>query len=254
MLAGVIIYESHNIKSTFENFNAGYRSLSVEGLPLQLTVQQLVVNSPFGRVMALSFMWSAEDVATGLIWRDKFETLGTVMMNTVAVRTIPDWLSESTASIPTSVHGLSRTHNLREMSDDVSAIICSALEKMPSDPGTMFSIHQLRGSSASKNSGSVFGSRVPHFMLEILGFATIEENRDNSIKWATETWEAINQMDNGTVLPQAYISLDHLGLDSDRVPLSRTYGSNDEVVLALKREYDQMNIFDLSVPRLKDYL
>lgn len=44
--------------------------------------------------MALGFMWSAELIAIGLIWPDKFETLlGTwySLLNTVAVRTIWDW-------------------------------------------------------------------------------------------------------------------------------------------------------------------
>jgi hypothetical protein len=214
----------------------------------------MVVNSPHGKAMGLGFMWSSEDVATGATWLAKFETLGTVLMNTVAVTKIPDWLHASAAFIPTNVFGKSRTHNLRELSSEVAAMIGSSLEKMPSDSATMFSIHELRGPSAVENAKSVFATRVPHFMLEILGIASTKENRDKSLEWATEIWKAVGQMDNDILLPGTYISLDPQDLPSDSFPLSKIYGSNDQEVLSLKRKYDPDNVFDLAVPRLKNYL
>lgn len=251
MLAGIIIYDSHDIKSTFEAFNVGYRRFSPDEIPPQLTVQQLIVNSPHGRVMVLSFMWSSEDTATGSIWLKKFETLGNVVMNTVAVQSLPEWMAQSTASVPPRVYGTGRTHNIREMNSDISAILGTALENMPTDPGTMLSLHQLRGPSAKDTPGSLFASRFPHYMLEVLGFASLKENKEDSVNWATGVWETVSRMDSNIVLPQAYISLDHMGQDPNHAALSRVYGANDGALLALKREYDPKNVFDLAIPRIK---
>jgi hypothetical protein len=214
----------------------------------------MVINSPYGRVMALGFMWSSDDHDTAKIWLAKFEALGTVLMNTVAATLIHDWLNASSAFVPKGVYGSSRTHNLREMGSEASAIIGSALEKMPSDPAAMLSVHQLRGSSAKETSNSVFGTRDPHFMLEILGYASTKEDRSKNVEWAVETWEAIGQIGNDIVLPGAYISLEPPGLNADQAPLSRIYGTNDGEVLALKRKFDPTNTFDLAVPRLKGYM
>ena len=83
-------------------------------------------------------------------------------------------------------------------------------------------------------------------MLKIFIFATTEGNGNNSINWATKTREAITLI--------TYIYLNHPGLNSDHVPLSRTYGPNDGLVLTMKREYDLMVILNPSIPRFTKYM
>lgn len=214
----------------------------------------MVVNSPFGRVMAISFMWSSEDFESGKIWQAKFEGQGTVLMNTVAVTNIPDWQHAANEHLAKTVYGSSRSTNLREMNEEVTAVIGSALEKMPSDPAAFFSIHQLRGPSAVSNSRSVFGTRDPHFMLEILGCSMEEEDREKSVQWAAEISKSISEVKSDVILPGTYISLDPSVLSIDRLSLAKIFGSNDQEVLSLKRQYDSKNIFDLAVPRLSSFL
>lgn len=254
IFAGNLIYDSSDIKTMFTKFNTEYQKLSAEGLPTQLSVQQMVVNSPHGRLFGIGFMWSSEDVETGQIWVKKFESLGTVIMNTVAVTTIPVWLNAIAAMCPTKLCGQSRTHNLRHITEEVSEIIGSGLEIMPSNPATMFSIHELRGPSVSLNEESVFGTRVPHFMLEILGCALKEEDREECLQWGNNIWKAIHQTDRDNILPTTYISLDPPGESPGQIPLSKIFGSNYLDVLALKQEYDSKNTFDLAVPRLNEHL
>lgn len=60
-------------------------------------------------------------------------------------------------------------------------LLGAALIEMPSDPVTMFTIHQLRGPSVAPDNNSVFAMREPHFMLEIMGCVTREESRHTFI-------------------------------------------------------------------------
>lgn len=254
VFGGVIMYDSKDISSVFQNFNAGYQELATKGLPLELTVQQMFFNALPGRVYGIGFMWSSDDMESGHIWCQRMAALGPVVMNTVKAIAIPEWLGATAGLVPSSVYGSSQTHNVRKMSNQVTDIIGRHLQRMPSDPATMFSIHELRGHSAHANNESVFGTREPHFMLEIIGCSTDPENREASLQWALHFWKDLHQVDRDNLLPGAYISLDPLGQEPGQVGLSRIYGSNDRELLALKQEFDSENVFDLAVPRLKNYI
>lgn len=202
--------------------------------------------------MGVSFMWSSEDVDTGRVWLEKFLALGQVLMSTVNVTKIPEWLDGLSSLAPKAEYGSGCTHNIRKISSKMAGILGNYLERMPSNPGAMLSFHQLRGKSASPDPKSVFGTREPHFMVEILGLALIEDNREDTVRWANEVWEAINRSDEDIILPTAYISVDLPS--SGQIPLSRIYGSNGKEVLSLKDQYDRDNFFDLAVPILANYI
>ncbi len=212
----------------------------------------MVVNSPHGKAVLAVFAWSSEDVEAGRGWLAKIEALGTVAMSTVAVTSVPDWMESLSGMVPPSVHGSSRTHSFRQVSDELTDIVAKSFENMPDDPVTMFTIHELRGPSAAPDEESVFASREPHFMFEILGTTLLEENREKSLAWADGLWKNLSLADNRNRLPGTYISLDHS--IPGQVPLSKLYGSNAKDVVALKKEYDSGNVFDLAVPRLEDYI
>lgn len=165
----MLILASQDIGATFKTFNAAFEELSAKGLPSELVLQQLVVNSPQGRAICISFTWSSEDIETGRTWLSKVEALVPVAMNGVMETTIPDWLNANTALVPESVHGVSCSHNVRKITSEVAAIIGDSLAEMSNDAGCMLTIHELKGPSATPHKNSVYGNRDPHFMLEILG-------------------------------------------------------------------------------------
>lgn len=216
-------------------------------------MQQIVVNSPYGRALVFSFTWSSEDIEAGRAWLSKCEAFGTVVMNTVAETTIPEVHKEADTMVPPALFGSSRTHSLREMTEEATAAASPFLEKMPSDPGTMLVVHQLRGPSAMPTKESVFGSREPHFMLEIIGSTTTIGARESSVQWANGMWEALNETNRKNILPGTYISLDPPGESPGQIPLSKIFGSYGSDLVALKQEYDATNVFDLAFPRLADY-
>jgi hypothetical protein len=256
ILAGAIFFDSQNISETFKRYNAGYDALLSKGLPPVLTTQQTVVNTPYGRLFGILFSWHSDDLELGREWAAKIEKLGgTVIMNSVAENELPDWMEANSKIVPAFVYGFSRTHSLRRISSDVAEIIGKYLEKMPSDSATMFSIHELRPSiSTEADDTSVFGTREPHFMLEILGVAAKEENRAESMDWAFEAWKNLGTINQENILPGTYISLDSSGLAPGEVPLSKIYGPYAREVVSLKEKYDAENVFEFAVPILKNYL
>jgi len=122
-----LFYASRDLIATLKSFNAGYEALSADGLPPQLTINQTVVNTPQGRTFGVHFAWNSEDETTGKHWLQKIEALGHIVMNMVAVTTIPAWIYGTTKFTPTCFYGEGRTRNIRQMTDEVNDIIARKL-------------------------------------------------------------------------------------------------------------------------------
>jgi hypothetical protein len=112
----------------------GYQALSAGGVPTQLTLNQVLVNTPHGRTFGVICVWSSEDETTGRRWLKKVEALGTIIMNMVAMTSIPDWIRGTAKFTPPGFHGEGRTRNIRQMTDEITDIIARSFEKMPADP------------------------------------------------------------------------------------------------------------------------
>ncbi|KAL3492135.1 hypothetical protein BJX62DRAFT_250878 [Aspergillus germanicus] len=253
-LAGPIVFDSTDIAKTFIDFSTAYTNLlDTEGLPPQLTVQPIVFNSPNGRALAALFAWSGSEteLSQGQRWADTISSLAPCTMNLVAPTTIPEWLAGN-AHFPTSAYGSSWTHNLARIPQNVAEVIGRNIARLPSDPASMFSLHQLRGRSVEglgAGEDSVFATREPHYMLEILGYATVASAQKEAEKWAAQMAAEIEQVDPGNVLPTTYISLYNAARGgSPGIVLDKVYGLKAEVVKALKAKFDPENLFRLAVP------
>ena len=244
----MIIFGAQDLPSTYESFNASYQTLLEEGIPLELDVQQFVINSPHGKAFAIGVVWASDDHDTGRVWIAKIEALGAVVMNTIAPQTMSEYVEAMGSQVATSSYGSARSINVRRWTKKTTEIISKGLDKMPSSTGTAFSLHELRGPSAAPNADSVFGTREPHFMLEFLSMVDREEDVADSEEWAISLKNEILQKDSENVLPGTYLSVTPPG----DVPLSKIYGpdSNYQTVLNLKQKYDPQNVFNLGLPRL----
>jgi hypothetical protein len=245
-LAGEILFDTKNITKSLVDYNVGYQKLLDSGLPSELSVQQMAFNAPATKLYGISVMWSSDDFARGRYWVEKLACLGIMVANTVSIHNVSDWMAASGA-MPLNVYGSARTHNLRQITPQVAEIIGHYITEMPSNPATVFSIHQLRGPSAAPKQDSVFATREPHYMLEILGYATVAEDRRKAEKWANDFAMALEESGEGNILPTRYISLDG---SAEAYSISRLFGSNTQEVIALKKEYDPNHVFKLTVPSL----
>ncbi|CRG83597.1 hypothetical protein PISL3812_00951 [Talaromyces islandicus] len=254
LLTGIIFYDSQDINKTFCDYNVKYQEICMLGLPKQLSLQQMVVNGPPGRVFAVAFTWSSENIEEGGRWCDKIASLGAVITNTVELTTIPNWYAGNATLIPPSMYGSFRTHSVREMTQEVTECIGRALENMPKDPGTMLSIHQLRTLSETPASPSVFATRESHFMLEIVGCATKTENAERSEQWAVDVWEDVRKTNANNLLDRTYISLAYVDGPLQLDTLTKYFGGHTCNILTTKKNYDPENVFGLTVPRLGNLL
>jgi hypothetical protein len=243
------LYDSQDIGATFTKFNVAYESLQAGGIPSELSVQQVAFNAPPGRLFGVIIAWISDDVEEGQRWVKKIAGLGSVVMNTAAATTIAGWMAGNEALVPATLYGTSCTHSFSRITDAAVTIV-DHLEKLPSDPSTMLSIHQLRGHSASPKSDSVFASGEPHYMLEIEGCATTKELTQESQQWALGLWKDLQENHSESILPTAYISLSTD--DGKSSTLRRHFGDYVEEILALKKRVDPENVFNLTVPQLSE--
>src|SRR3954471_13822110 len=105
----MVIYESQNITNAFQKFQKGLNELLEEGLPLELSAQQVVTNGPNGRTLLIGFFWGSADHEKGRTYLQKFEAVGSVVMNTVQSQTVSEYSNEYAKLVPTSAHGTLRT-------------------------------------------------------------------------------------------------------------------------------------------------
>ncbi|KAJ5317557.1 hypothetical protein PENANT_c079G00962 [Penicillium antarcticum] len=254
LLAGAIFFDPSDIEKTFVDFNAAYQSLlDTEGLPPQLTLQQMAVNAPPGRMFGVGFVWSGADMAEGQRWKEKIAGLAPLMMNTVAPMAMPDWFAGNGRMIPERVFGFGNfTHSVHSISPAVAGIIGRRLRDMPQNPECMLSVHQLRGPSTKpQDRASVFVAREPHFMLEILGFSSADEQKLDGETWAKGILREIETVEPGNLLATPYISLFNTqGKQAEEV-LEKLYGPMSTVVRDLKHGFDRDNVFNLTVPALQ---
>jgi hypothetical protein len=206
-----------------------------------------------GRAFGALFLWSGADAEEGKRWSEKIASLAPLMVNMVGSTTIPEWFVANGAMIPPRIAGTGFSHNVRRISPSVAEAIGRNLAIMPSDPGAMVSIHQLRGPSAGpQDHSSVFATREPHYMLELLGFSTSGAEEVSRL-WALQTTEEIRLADPDNVLPTAYISVYNSAIQakSPSEALNKTFGPKTQVLKDLKAAFDPDSVFALTVPALK---
>lgn len=206
-----------------------------------------------GRAFAALFLWSGADIEEGKRWSEKIASLAPLMVNMVGPTTIPEWFVANGAMIPPTIAGTGFSHNVRRIPPPVAEAIGRNLAIMPADRGAMVSIHQLRGPSAGpQDHPSVFATREPHYMLELLGFST-SGDEEESRQWALQTADATQQADPDNVLSTAYISVYNSALQAKSTSdaLKKTYGPKAQVLRDLKATFDPDSVFSLTVPALE---
>ena len=242
----MIIFDSTDIATTAQKFGTGYRALAAEGLPSALYVQQVSITTPYGKVFAVAFFWGSDDHEQGQACLTKVTALGSVIMNTVTPNTLAGFLEIMKGAVPPNAYGSIETMSIRDMTPEAINIIARNIGKMPSTIGTGYSMHELRGPSAAPNTESVFGSREPHMMLEIITTVADQADLKGAKEWAHDFLNELKEMKPENILPGTYISITPPGSNS----FKNIFGTNYDHLLEMKRKYDPEGIFGLAPPEV----
>lgn len=218
-----------------------------DGIDRALGIQQSIVNTPSGKVFAVGFMWSSDDLAAGKEYLERITSVGDVISNTVKCRSVADWMVESSSVVPKTAYGTIVTLSLRTITEEAIEIVSHNVSKMPQDPSTLISIHQLREGPATAPTAlpSVFGVKEPHYMVELIATSSTQEAAQTARDWALSCRDALQTALQSQVLKCTYIAL----TSPAEAELSKVFGAKWKALLQLKSRYDPQNVFSNAMPQ-----
>ncbi|KAF9870919.1 d-lactate dehydrogenase [Colletotrichum karsti] len=240
--AGVIFYDSKDIRVTIKTFWTNWRKLLDEKcLPDELCLQPAVIEAPgMGKVFMVGFVWNGPGSDDSNRWLDEISALAPVGMKAVAPTSPMGHLAQISALVPPTVipgssHGVSTKSLI--FTDDMTELYAEYGARMPGD-GALLSTHQLRGKAArSEHLPGVFRWREDHNLLEIVGLTVTKEKSQEGKEWADGLRDGLAKLDG--VIEGGYYSL----LPKGQFAMEVVYGDHWETVKRLKAKVDPGNVF-----------
>lgn len=240
-----MVFKADNFSRALERFSNGYDTLAAKGLPDALGIQRSFVNTPMGTVLCAVFVWSSDDLNLGRHWLHQIESLGEVVHNSVIPTTVKDWLDDSGAYVPKTAYGGNCTVSVTSFDDDVVKVVGEEIAKMPADPATLFSAHELRGRSALPRARSVFAARMPHYVFEFIATSSTPDMAREAWVWASGFRDAVRRHASHSVLPITYVAL----TPPSDANFPVIYGKQWQRLQEIKKMYDPNNVFCHAIPQ-----
>ncbi|KAG9906860.1 hypothetical protein KCU98_g1939, partial [Aureobasidium melanogenum] len=254
MLAGSILFESSDSRASMRNVQAGMGKLDAENdLPPELDLQPFITATPTGIVHGGFFMWAGPDIDRGREYLEKVLSFHPNVLCTVAPATMMESLERTAAYVPKSSYMNSRAVNVKRITPKIYDILVEACERMPADPAAMLTWHEVRSCSPSfdptTSLASVFDCREPHYVVEILANASVEENFEAVSKWGLSLKDELILEAPEEVLNASWLASTP---NEDIVLLEKLYGTaNAQFLRELKKERDPEAIFKHAIPRIE---
>lgn len=253
MLAGVIIFESSDYRTSMSNIQAGMDKLAAEDdLPPELDLQPFYSVMPTGKVYGGMFMWAGPDIDRGHEYLDKVLSFHPSVLCTVAPASMMESLERNAPYVPDSSFMNSRAVNVKKITPKIYHMFVRACETMPQDPAAMLTWHEVRpcspSFSLSTSLASVFNSREPHYVIEILANSSVEENFAAVSQWGLGLQEELLKEASEEILDASWLASTP---SEDITSLDKLYGTdNARFLRELKRERDPDAIFKHAIPRI----
>lgn len=224
-------------------FNKKYQQQKAEGVPSALNLYQSVANGPEGKSLAALFVWASEDLEEGRAWLSKVCSWAPLATNTVATTVIADFAEYTAALLPKSTYGSIFAVNVNDLTSEILEIISNHTALQPSTPPILFGIHELRAEAPQSPAGSVFNTRFPHFLIEIVPMTESVETLDGVLSWGQNFHAALMKTNPENINKVAYLPL----TKSQDTDFEVVYGSQFETLKKLKENYDPLNVFKHSL-------
>ncbi|KYG49836.1 hypothetical protein M433DRAFT_139728 [Acidomyces richmondensis BFW] len=210
-----------------------------DSLPAQLSLHPALFNLPeVGPTWMTAFEWVGPKTKDYQIWLQKLSKHN--LQIDVKTTTPLQHLRASTAMLPHSVYGRPQSVCISHWTPEAISILGTHGSNMPDQHYIGLTIHQLHGRACELSLlPNIWMNRSPHFLVEILGFASSIQDADKAIAWAKDFRKDLSAVN--TALESSYIAM----TDPSFLNLNRIYG--EEVVKDLKRlkmEYDPQGNFN----------
>lgn len=226
---------------------------AADAFPPELELQPFYANSPNGRVFIVFFSWSSPDHERGQKYLNKVTSWSTVIHKQVTACTVPEILATMGQFVSRHAYANPRMLPVRTLTPAVIDTIDKYCGRMPTDPGVCFTWHAHRANTPSTPNGpacqpSVFGSREPHFLIQILANAVDKKNYNVVSKWGHDFRDELLQQGQEAVLPSRWIPLTP---DNEMPTLDVLMGEDNASWLReMKKQKDSRGLFRYALPRI----
>lgn len=237
------MYQPNDAATSIRQFNQNYQQQKADGVPSALNLYQSVANGPEGKSLAAFFVWASDDLEEGQAWLSKVCSWAPIATNTVTTTTMADFNEYSAALIPKTVYGSIFAVNVQELTPEILEVITKHTAVQPSPPPILSGIHELRAEAPQSPGGSVFDTRSPHFLIEIIPMTESPETLDDALSWGQNFYDALIKTNPGNINKAAYLPL----TNSQDIDLKVAYGSRYKSLKKIKEEYDPLNVFKNSL-------
>lgn len=240
-----MIFESSDLTSTWSSYSAGYEKLiAEESVPKALQLQSFGLELPnLGKVLAVGATWTSPDHDEGRRWIGKVAEFGTCLVNNPEAQSVTSFAEFNEKLITYGSYGRAYTINIKKLTPTTAGVLGKHTALLPGG-GTGISVHTLR--DPAPNESSVFGSRVNHFMIEILSMTPLKELEIKGAQWARALLDDLKEADPENIMESSYVSL----MGDEDSDYKKIYGSHYDELVELKAKYDPQNVFKYAVPRL----
>lgn len=249
ILHSMVVYESGDLGAAMESYADFYEGLAEAGeLPTALQIKPLTLELPgLGMVFAVMVDWADPDEEEeGRRWISRIAGAAPCVVEKTEVTSLGELLAAGDRMLTWPFHGRLSTVSIRRWTAATAAVLARNSLTAPGG-GLALSVHTMRSAQKrNEEASSVFGARMPHHVVEIIGLVKDEALREERIAWAGRVKEELLAEDPDNVLETSYVSL---GSDED-TDLKKVYGAQYGRLMALKEKYDGGNVFRHAIPRL----
>lgn len=277
VLAGCLIWPTGDDHQTFiKTFLHNLQQLYAEGLPDALNPLFSIWNhAQLSRCVIMMVTWAAcsssssgDDHAEGRRWIARLAALGgparpAPAVDTVRPCTLLEGLRTSDASVPPRVYGRCNTVTVRgtgigapAFADTLAAHTDFGRLAAGGVMGVGVCLHRLVSRNAPGDaagevgarggSGSVWGPRESHTLLEIISTTTDVAAAEAAFEWGRRLKRAVVEAVPGEVLGRAWLAM----IPEEEVDNEKVFGDDYPFLLGLKRKWDPDNVFKHTIPKL----
>lgn len=240
VLAGAIIYQPNELVRAIRDFNDKLHQAKHAGIPKELGLFPFVMNGHMGKALTVLFVWASSDLDEGQNWLSQVSSWAPIATGTVEPTTIAEFNEKANSLVPDQIYGTVYTSSFRSLTPEVIEVICKHTPLQPNYPETLFGIHELRPDAPMVSpDGSIFNSRYPHVIIEVLAMTGSIDTMDEVLVWGQRFHDALMKTD-ATNITVPYIPL----TPSDRTDLKAIYGGNFDTLQTIKAEYDPDGVFE----------